>query len=72
VTPAGIPLAENVTVDAKPLPGVILMTLVPDVPGASVTLAGDAARLKDEGEETVTKTTFVPVKLPLVPVNVIE
>lgn len=71
VIPGGIPLAENVTVDAKPAPGVRLMTLVPDIPGASVTLAGDSVSVNDEGEVTATETTAVPVKIPLVPVNVI-
>lgn len=70
--PAGIPLAENVTVDEKPLPGVMLMTLAAPVPGARVTLAGDAIKVNDEGEATATDTTAVPAKLPLVPVNVIE
>jgi hypothetical protein len=69
--PAGA-LVASVTLEVNPLPGVIFMVLVPDVPGASVTLAGDAASVNDDADTTATEMIAVPVKLPLVPVTVIE
>ena len=69
--PAGA-LAESVTAEVNPLPGVIFIVLVPDVPGASVTLAGVATNVKEDGDPTVTETTAVAFRLPLVPVTVIE
>ena len=65
-------LAESATAAVNPLPGVIFIELVPDASGASVTLAGVANSVNEDGDPTVTETTAVAVKLPLVPVTVIE
>jgi hypothetical protein len=46
VTPLGKPDAEYVTVPVKPLDGVTVIVLEPLAPCATLTLAGEAARLK--------------------------
>jgi len=71
VIPAGA-LADSATAEVNPLPGVILMAVIPDVPGATVILAGDAVSVNEDGETTATKMAAVAIKLPLAPVTEIE
>lgn len=69
--PAGA-LADSATAEVNPLPGVILIVPVPDMPGASVMLAGDAANANAVGDTTATEMVAAPVTPPLVPVTLIE
>jgi hypothetical protein len=55
----------------KPVPGVIVICVVPLAPGAIVKLAGEADNENDAGDATVTLKLNALVKLPLVPVIVI-
>lgn len=66
VTPVGNPETANVTLPANPLCGVIEILLVlPAPPCTSVTVLGDAAKLKLwVGEFTVRLTLVLPVRLP--------
>jgi len=69
VTPLGRPVADKLTLPLKPFCGTTEMVLVPLVPGAMLTLLGDAERVK-LGTTTVNATDVVLVKLPEVPVMV--
>lgn len=71
VTPAGIPLAESVTLEVNPLPGVIEIVVTADAPAAAVMLAGAALTENVIGDETVSAKFTVFDKLPLVPLIVI-
>jgi hypothetical protein len=70
VTPLGKPAADKLTVPLKPPRGATLMVLEPLDPWATVTLLGDAERLKFAGTVTVRDTVAVWLKLPEVPVIV--
>lgn len=72
VIPAGNDPVPKVTAEANPLPGVIVIVVVPDAPGATVKLDGAALRANDEGNATDTVNVVAPVSIPLVPVTVIE
>jgi hypothetical protein len=73
VTPLGNPLADMVTLPAKPFCGVTVIVLVPPAPPCViVTLVGEAASVKLGFAEafTVRLTDVVCVRLPEVPVIV--
>lgn len=70
VTPAGIPPADNVTLEANPLPGVIEIVVTADAPGAAVMLAGDALTVKVTAGDTVSAKLTVLDMFPLVPLRV--
>lgn len=69
VIPVGRPDAANVTLPVNPLVGTTLIVLVPLLPGATVTLAGVAVRLKS-GPVMVSVRGRDCVMLPDVPVTV--
>ncbi len=73
VTPLGTPVADKVTPLAKPFCGVTVIVLVPLFPCVTVTLLGDAERLKFgwAAAFTVRLTGDVCVKPGDVPVIVI-
>src|SRR6266446_3939252 len=70
VTPLGKPEADKLTLPLKPFCGVTVIVLVPLVPCVTVTLPGDAERVKfaTGAAFTVRETVVVLVKLPDVPV----
>lgn len=70
VTPAGRPVAENVTVPLKLPCGVTLNVLVPLPPCRILRLAGDGAIVRPLAAVTVKPMVAVPRKLPDVPVMV--
>jgi hypothetical protein len=72
VTPVGIPDADNAIADLKPPEGVADTLVVPFLPGATLTVAGAALRVKlpPVVEVTVRETVVVSVVLPAVPVTV--
>ena len=71
VTPWGIPDAARVTAPVKPFAGLILIVLVPEVPGTRLRLEGVAAMLKAAGAVIVRASLAVLLILPEVPVMVI-
>jgi hypothetical protein len=73
VTPVPKPLAERVTLPAKPLDGVIVMVVVPCDERVIVKLAGDAESVKFPAATAVTVRATVAfcVMPPPVPVTVI-
>jgi hypothetical protein len=73
VTPLPKPLADNVTLPAKPPDGVILIVVVPCDDRVMVKLAGDADRVKLPAATAVTVklTVVVCVVPPPVPVTAI-
>ena len=72
VTPAGREPADSAAPELNPGPGVIPMTEVAIVPGATLRLDGADAMVNDDGETIVTPIVTLLVKLPLVPVTVIK
>jgi hypothetical protein len=70
VTPLGKPPADRVTLPLKPFAGVMLIVLVPPLPGVVVTALGEAERLKVFGGFTVRLNTVVFVSVPDLPVIV--
>ena len=72
VTPLPRPLADRVTLPAKPFVGVIVMVVVPCDDRVMVKLAGDAERVKSAaaGAVTVRETVVVCVTPPPLPVTV--
>jgi hypothetical protein len=72
VVPVPIPVAENVTAPVNPPDGVIVTVVAPCDPRATLTVAGEADKLKsgDEVAFTVRLTVAVCVRLPDVPVMV--
>jgi hypothetical protein len=71
VTPVGRPEAANVTLPANGLTSVTVMVSVPLAPGATVTVVGEAERLKLPRPVTVSEMEVVALKVPEVPVIVI-
>lgn len=73
VTPVPRPLADSVTLPAKPLDGVMVMVVVPLDERVMVRLVGDADRVKLPAATVVTVrvTVVICVTLPPVPVTVI-
>jgi hypothetical protein len=73
VTPAPRPVADRVTLPAKPLDGCIVIVVVPCDDLVMVKLVGDAERVKlpEATAVTVRETVAVRVMLPPVPVTVI-
>jgi hypothetical protein len=67
VTPLGKFKAERVTLPLKPFVGVIVMVLVPLLPCVTVTLLGEAERLKFAEGFTVRLSVVVLVNVPDVP-----
>ena len=66
VTPVGWPLAVKVTAESKPPVTVLVMVDVPDLPGNTVTDAGEAERLKP-GPDALPASAFskpLPFGLP--------
>jgi hypothetical protein len=72
VIPTGNAPAASVTFEANPLPGVIVIAVVPNAPGATVMLDGAALSANDDGADTDTVSVVVLVNPPLVPVTRIE
>ena len=72
VTPLPRPLADRVTLPAKPFVGVIVMVVVPCDDRVMVKLAGDAERVKSAAAWAVTvrETVVVCVTPPPLPVTV--
>jgi hypothetical protein len=71
VTPLGKPDAERVTLPLKPFTGVMVIVLAPLLPCVTVTLFGEAERLKLwTGAFTVRLSVVVFVNVPDVPVTV--
>ena len=70
VTPAGRPEAFRLTVPLKPYSGFTVIELVLVELGATLTLAGEAARVNVGGPVTVTVTLAALLRLPEVPVMV--
>ncbi len=73
VTPVPKPLADRVTLPAKPLDGVTVIVVVPCEDRVIVKLVGDAlsVKLPAATADTVRLTVAVCVRLPPVPVTVI-
>lgn len=72
VTPEGNPLAERAIAELKPPATVVVIFDVPVLPRATVTVVGEAERVKlaCTGAETVNETVVVEVTPPPVPVIV--
>jgi hypothetical protein len=74
VIPAGREPVESTTLAVKLLPGVTVIVVEAELPGATDTLDGPAVKVNDAPgfPVTVTGMTTVLVRLPLVPLMVIE
>jgi hypothetical protein len=72
VTPAGIPLADNVALELKLPSAVSMIAVLADVPGAAEMLDGIAASVNDAAGVTVSEIDTEVEKLPLVPRMVME
>ena len=70
VTPLGNPLALRVTCWLKPPAGTIVIVLVPVPPCATVTVLGEAVRVKLPNAVTFKVSVVVTLRLPVVPVIV--
>jgi hypothetical protein len=72
VTPDGKPLAVKATAESNPPVTALVIVEVPELPLTTVTVVGEALRLKlAVTPVTVRLTVVVSVVLPLVPVTVI-
>jgi hypothetical protein len=69
-TPVGKPDAESVTLPVNPFAGVMVIVLVPLLPGMTVSAFGEAAMRKVGAALTVKLIVVVCVRLPEVPVMV--
>jgi len=71
VTPVGMPDAAKVTLPVNPFRSATEIVLVPVLPGATVTVEGEAESVKPGAPVTVIVNVVVEVVLPEVPVSVI-
>jgi hypothetical protein len=70
VTPVGSPLALSVTSRLKPPVGLMVIVLVPLLPCSTVTVSGEAVRLKFPNAFTVSVMVVDALNLPEVPLIV--
>jgi hypothetical protein len=74
VIPVGSERVESATFAVKPLPAATVIVVAAELPGATPTLDGAAVNVNDAPGLTVTVTgmTILLIRLPLVPVMVID
>jgi hypothetical protein len=66
-TPLGTPETVTVTVPENPFCGVSVIVLLPDVPGAMLSVVGEAVKVNDGGGTIVSVTAVFALRLPEAP-----